>query len=386
MGYIVFTLLTITATTVVIYLLTNKVFHIRLKLNSLVLCAVCALFISLVLPHIVISFAGLAGTVIFLAVFAIIFAYFVAYFDAPDNIEPLAAKEEKGGGNELIEQPPEIPIPLVEVVFEPTSLGNSPPETVNDMPSEDESPLPVNCQANCVAACFEPVSCDELSPINVMSELDPANVPDQEPAAEFLLETLELAIDISLIAPTDPTTEAAATVTAKIVAEQHISDSLCESSTPTVASMPDSEEGETVTATHFLYPEPVSDSLDDLLDFAFSQKESANYSLALDAFKKAWKIYHSSDAAPFLAIEIAGLLKNKGAYDEAILVLSEGRNFPIIQKDHVLDQEFIKSIAYLRIVKNILLNNQLGFLPFNRIPVNVSREIDAEFREWRNLA
>jgi tetratricopeptide (TPR) repeat protein len=131
---------------------------------------------------------------------------------------------------------------------------------------------------------------------------------------------------------------------------------------------------------------PASDSLDDLMDFAFALKEAGHQQQALDAFRRALRLYRFSEAAPFLAIEIANLLKNKGAYDEAIAVLTEGRSLLALVENETLDQEFVITIAYLRIVKNTLLEKRVGYVPFSRIPAEISREIDAEFREWRNLA
>ncbi len=131
---------------------------------------------------------------------------------------------------------------------------------------------------------------------------------------------------------------------------------------------------------------PASDSLDDLMDFAFTQKEAGHHQQALDAFRRALRLYRFSEAAPFLAIEIANLLKNRGSYDEAIAVLSDSRSLLALLENETLDQEFVVTIAYLRIVKNTLLHKRLGYLPFSRIPADISSEIDAEFREWRNLA
>jgi tetratricopeptide (TPR) repeat protein len=131
---------------------------------------------------------------------------------------------------------------------------------------------------------------------------------------------------------------------------------------------------------------PASDSLEDLMDFAFTHKEAGHTQQALDAFRRALRLYRFSEAAPYLAIEIANLLKNKGSYDEAIAVLNEGRSLLALVKNDALDQEFVVTIAYLRIVKNTLLEKRVGYMPFGRIPAEISREIDAEFREWRSLA
>ena len=136
--------------------------------------------------------------------------------------------------------------------------------------------------------------------------------------------------------------------------------------------------------------EPVEEcfpeNLDDLLESAFAHKESLDLTLAHKYFREALKRYPDSEAAPFIVVEIANILKNKGAYDEAIKVFTDGRNLPSLQSDSLLAQEFTETIAYLRIIRNTLLERRLGFIPFNKIPVDVCKDIDTEFREWRNLA
>lgn len=129
-----------------------------------------------------------------------------------------------------------------------------------------------------------------------------------------------------------------------------------------------------------------SEELDDLIDFAFSSKENQDFRTAFNAFSRALTLYPNSQAAPFLVVEIGDILKNKGDYDEAIKVFSNGRNFPQTKQDLMIEQEFISTIAYLRIIKNILLQNNLGDIPFSKIPPEIIKLIDEEFREWHNVS
>lgn len=128
-----------------------------------------------------------------------------------------------------------------------------------------------------------------------------------------------------------------------------------------------------------------SDDIDDLLEFAFVSKESRNYTAALGAFSRALTLYPNSEAAPFLVVEIGNILKNKGAYDDAINVFLDGRNLSQTQQNELMEQEFISTIAYLRITKNILLQNRLDNIPFGDIPAHILKQIDEQFREWRTL-
>jgi tetratricopeptide (TPR) repeat protein len=131
---------------------------------------------------------------------------------------------------------------------------------------------------------------------------------------------------------------------------------------------------------------PASEQLDNLLDFAFLNKERHNEEVALLAFKQALALYPNGEAAPFLVVEVGNLLKNKGNYDEAIKVFSDGRSLCQSRADEMMEQEFISTIAYLRIIKNILLQHRLGCIKFLEIPQHILKEIDEEFREWRNVA
>ncbi|MCX7779685.1 MAG: hypothetical protein N2491_02065 [Negativicutes bacterium] len=296
MEYIGLTIGAMAVTILLVYKLANSVFRLGLKLKPLILCAICALFLSIILPRIVVGFAGLAGTIGFLAVVAIIFAYFVAYYEG--------------------EQEPQI--------------------------------------SNSAAALIE-------QPLQDASKSEPGHVL---PAT-----SLHRAVDRQSAV----TEEVSSTIVAVV---PHVSDSkagFTESGDLVVSDEPKEEV--------FLPAD-----LDDLLDLAFAAKERAEPSAALIYFREALKRHPESEAAPYIVVEIATLLKDKGSYDEAIRVFIEGRNLPKVQADGVLSQEFTETIAYLRITRNALLQRRLGFVPFHKIPADVTKDIDEEFREWRNLA
>jgi hypothetical protein len=528
--YILITLLAISATTFIIYMLANKVFGVLLRLKSLVLCAICALVISVVLPRIVVSFAGLAGTVGFLAVFAVIFAYLVAYYDDPSDLQPTTGATASGAalnrpdpaaGNiaeTILELPssvelplysqqsvlsadgPPAPEPLAAVMVQPASeleqylphLPEPPPaaeyadtdlqplpETENTVdlagmvfgtaagadlstepdpepgqPTAGEEPDQVREEGQ-VYSFSRSVKADPESPFLPPEEAE----PDQDLPADTPLEMLQLAPLLGFVPAGDhepqplPVTAAESEPVSQPEAEpqmQPVSPAKAKSkpkakktvpepepealseavmtpvsdpeadlpepspamatASPRADSPPETEHSAPVLAapepgldilpaaenppenqevTAITTPSdlsPVSDSLDDLLDFAFSQKEQCNHPLALDTFRQALKLYQDTEAAPYIAIEIAALLKERGAYDEAIMLLTQTRNLPGLAHNDLLSQEFITTIAYLRIVKNILLESRMGYIPFSSIPTEVSQEIDAEFREWRNLA
>ncbi len=129
---------------------------------------------------------------------------------------------------------------------------------------------------------------------------------------------------------------------------------------------------------------PSSTDLDVLMDIAFLQKEQKKFSQALVTFRRALFLYPNSEVSPFLVIEIGAILKNNGLYNEAIQVFTEGRLLPAVMNNASLEHEFINNVAYLRVVKNILIKNSLEFTPLNQLSSDTLKEIDDEFCEWRS--
>jgi tetratricopeptide (TPR) repeat protein len=308
--YIIITILAISATTFIVYKLANSIFGLQIQVRPLILCAGCALLISLVLPRVVVGYAGLAGTFGFLAIFAIIFAYFVAYYDETSKPQSLQDNESVGSEVKCCALQPVQPNIPVALAAETTSIEN------NAVPLMEIPKMGQEAQAQLVSSKIITGALEESSAGNSVIQ-------------EFTNEIWEEDID-------------------KMI-------------------------------------QPISDSLDDLMDFAFTQKEQQNFALALSVFRRALELYPDSESAPFLVIEIGNILKNKGAYDEAIKSFTDGRNLLFLHANNTLEQEFVATVAYLRIIKNILLQNRLGLIPFNSIPTEILEEINAEFREWRNL-
>ncbi len=413
MEYITITSLAIAATTFLVYLLANKVFGVRLRLKSLALCAACALFLSLVLPRIVVSFAGFAGTVGLLAVCAIIFAYFVAYYDDPHDLQtagpsvgprpkpepttmvvaaPAATAMLAAREKEPVAQPaPEAVTVAVEPIHATVSQSEgSAPAVVPEPEEPGQTGLELELELNLIAerlstqpAVTENENGDE-APLIVLPAA--RAVPVAAPPA-----TIAVAAEDETAATTEepePETAGPSPVTPDPLVTYAFAVDDFEPE-PSAVDKPAAALNDALTKEAPKLPVPplpASDSLDDLIEFAFAHKDAGHHQQALDAFRRVLRLYRFSEAAPFAAIEIANLLKNKGAYDEAIAVLTESRNLLALVKNEDLDQEFVVTIAFLRIVKNTLLQRRVGYVPFGRIPPEINREIDAEFREWRNLA
>ena len=277
MEYIFITVAVITITTALFYLLMNRFFRIRISIKPLILCALCSLFLTLILPRIIISFTGLAGTVSVLTVFAVAFAYFVAFYEHK-KIKVSASTTHS----------------IEEISFPVT--------------------LQVEEANQAIKKGLLPLSC---------SEVVKANFHDIPVMSDSVNQNLAIKDE--------------------------------------------------------LYSE-------NILDYAYQQKEAQNYDEALRAFKQILQTDPSSSDAPFAVIEIGSLLKLRGAYDEAIQVFLDAKSLPSLQQDPDLGQEFINTIAYLRIIKNVLIYRGVGLLPFSKISEDVIQEIEKEYSEWRGLS
>ena len=121
------------------------------------------------------------------------------------------------------------------------------------------------------------------------------------------------------------------------------------------------------------------------MSLGFSAKELGQYDEALSAFVSALAANPCASAVPYLIIEIGGILKCKGSYDDAILLFSDGQKLPALMRNQSMQREFLNMIAYLRITKNTLLAKRLTLVPFSLIPSEVIAEIDANYTEWNKL-
>lgn len=334
-------LLAILITTVLVFVLANSVLAIHLRWKPLILCAVCSMLISLVLPHVVVGVAGLAGSLAVLVAFALVFAYFVAKFDTYDE-QHLIAEEAVVNHDSLL-----------------PSEAREPETQPGEVLAQAEQP-------------DEIVDLPEI--VDAAMAISTFDVMDDQDLRESAKDT-DKKIDLDLL-----NISAAAETAAGL---SYAEDFSVEGQDSTVEILDGAAMAGEQTVTETIEE---LEALDDLMDYAFTQKEQGNIHQALAAFRKALALYPDSESAPFIVIELGNILKNKGAYDEAIQIFSEGRNLSALQYDDMLQQEFVSTIAYLRIVKNILLAQRLGFIPYNEIPGGVFAEINAEFCEWRNLA
>ncbi len=484
MEYIIASSVAMFIATLIVYKVANNLFGLGLRIKPLLLCAVCAMFISLVLPKIVVGFAGLPGTLAVLAIFSVGFAYFVARCDKepsppqtldteaesaccqaeplilPEITAKMATQEEtnqdaslagtpvseadvaepisKGLTTEGIESSEDL---IIEQQFMDSHENGEDAEVslqISDATGEevivpDDGVLPpeqssvqeaakAKSDSQAVAPVIES-DFDELKETVTTGLISDTIGPSEDLIVEQQLkdshengEDAQLAIGNSTeitvpesefrqsIQLEDSTTEEDQPSTEIKEFEEYtqntaeVSQQMSDVTVVANVVVPDNgelspEQPSVQEADDSIMKsnKPLdlnqleSEKLDDLIDFAFLNKESQDYEIAFNAFNKALKLYPNSEAAPFLVVEIGNILKNKGDYDGAINVFGHGRNLSQTKQDEMMEQEFICTIAYLRIIKNVLLQNRLGNIPFLKIPPHIVKQIDEEFHEWRSV-
>ena len=127
-------------------------------------------------------------------------------------------------------------------------------------------------------------------------------------------------------------------------------------------------------------------SLDEILEFAYSQKNANNFKLAIFAYQKALERYRADDYAPFIAIDLSSIYKEQAAYTKAIKVCEDALTLPAVVRNGSARNDFSHDLAYLRTVQAVLARHRVLSTPFSKIPRQLMSEIDADFKKLTVLA
>ncbi len=137
-------------------------------------------------------------------------------------------------------------------------------------------------------------------------------------------------------------------------------------------------------------PEPVkkfsanSETLDDILELAYSEKSQGHSWQAIAAYQKALEKYHNDDYAPFVAIDLGNVYKEMAMYAKAIKTFEDALELPAVKRSAKTTADFKKNIVYLRTVQSVLLRHQALTTPFSRISKIYLREIETEFQSLQS--
>ena len=122
-------------------------------------------------------------------------------------------------------------------------------------------------------------------------------------------------------------------------------------------------------------------SMDDYLDYADRESREHRSRRAVFAYKQALGIYWNDDYAPFIAINLGNTYKEMGDYEAASETYEAALALPATQKSVAMQQEFHRSINYLRTVQHILASHGIAHTPFAQIPPEISAEIESAAQE-----
>lgn len=383
----------------IVYVLANRILAVRIHIKYLILCGCCAFFINSIFPRIFVDFAGLTGTLGIVTIFIILSSYLIAeYYDNTMKkaaFETIIAAASTEGSEKL---------PADEKVTAEPAIH------LTDRVEDTENELAV--KEYCYPARYEEHhQCAALLESN--NSIQQSNSENKLENTDFLTASVSKTYSYPVLLKVDHTSqqhqpEILPIITLGFDRKAEVFNNLMNfkkqknilvSSLLLRKSIDRNAAALELEGSHSdLFSENINleaeamdedcvsslNDLDSLMDFAFSQKEQRDFPQALKAFRQALRLYPNSEVAPFLVMEIGTILKNLGSYNEAIKIFTEGRALIAVINNSTLEQEFINNIAYLRVVKNILIQNSLTFMPFNLIPENALKEINKEFSEWRS--
>jgi hypothetical protein len=395
-------LIAIVVVTFAIYKLAAMIFHIHLSGVLLLLLVVFAWLVSLVLPGLFFQTAGFLGSVGISLVSAVGFAWLATTFDAKRQSAQMTAVSMTGEAlteTTVWTPPAESANPVLprekwqivaktemqnlpaEAVVEEIVASEVEVETAQKLPVSEPEPLPRSASA--VEVFAEPTETVAVSQVDQSAWVSVEDVAvisdafllenqeldaDNEPVAEPLLLVEEIIQDETTVPVVDIVVEVGSTPAAP--AEESANEQLKEVPPFEESSVEDpvSERTDEV--------QPASDSLEDLLEFAFAQRTQSNTIGALATFRLVRSLYADSHAMPMVVAEIVSTLQSQGRYDIAINELSETVHLPAIQQDPRLVRTFVQKMAYLQFLRDLLIERGSPFLPFEQIPEEWQEEIE----------
>ena len=128
-------------------------------------------------------------------------------------------------------------------------------------------------------------------------------------------------------------------------------------------------------------PEERIDTLDDLLDKAYEERDKGHVWQAIATYKKALERYQSDEYAPFVAIDLCNIYKEQALYTEAIKIYEKALTLPAVKRNDSAKKEFQSTLRYLRLVREVLLKHHALSTPFSQLPKEILQEVDTEFKK-----
>ena len=280
---------------------------------------------------------------------------------------------------EVIPEPEPVPEPEPEEISEPEPIPEPEPEVI---PEPEPVPEP------------EPEVIPEPEP---MPEPEPEIIPELEPVPESKPKTGAFIIGpqgFSFVVPEEvpavtepepeviPELEPMPEPAPEVIPESEPEPEIEPEKVPEPVNEPEPiEEVQEVQAVQETQPEIPADelaalsTLDDFLDYAYSEKDAGNLSLAAVIFGKAVERFGDNSYAPFVVIELANIYKAQGDYERAIEAYRDAASLPAVAADEFTAAQFKSSEDYLTKLMAVLEKHGTPHLSFTDIPEDYFREI-----------
>ncbi|MBO4779734.1 MAG: hypothetical protein J5497_03760, partial [Selenomonadaceae bacterium] len=125
------------------------------------------------------------------------------------------------------------------------------------------------------------------------------------------------------------------------------------------------------------------DTLDEILDRAYAERDKGHVWQAIELYRKALENYRNDEYAPFVAIDLGNIYKEQALYSKAIKIYEDALTLPAVQRNATIKKDFLNNLRYLRIVRDVLMRHRASATPFTKLPKNILQEIDAEFQRMQ---
>lgn len=133
--------------------------------------------------------------------------------------------------------------------------------------------------------------------------------------------------------------------------------------------------------TEKVTPEEKIDTLDELLDRAYDERDKGHVWQAIEIYRKALERYQNDEYAPFVAIDLGNIYKEQALYTEAIKIYEQALTLPAVNRNASTKKEFANNLQYLRVIYDVLLKYHVLSTPFSQLSREILQEIDTEFKK-----
>ena len=287
----------------------------------------------------------------------------------PDIEEEAEAEPEAEMTPEVVEEAEpetEAITPAIAEEAETEPEAEMAPETVEEAEPETEAIIP---------------EIEEEAKTEPEAEMAPEAVEEAEPETEAVLPEIEEEAETEPEAEMAPeTVEEAEPETEAIlpeIEEEAEAEPEAEPHDENTLKLP---EADAVVDEHLA----ASQTLDDVLDYAFELKGSSNWTGALQAYNYALKQYREDAYAPFLVLELVNIHKDHGHYDDALQCFYEALDIPAVANSPDMLAEFEDSMIYLEATQEVLKENNQPNIPFFDISKDYMSKIEALYNDRKS--